>query len=262
MNMKNHCINWLRVCLSIWSLTLAASAWADTIECEGRYPHHLQGVCRDDNEHFYWSFTTQLVKTDATGKLIRKIPVANHHGDLCFHDGKVLVAVNLGKFNRAEGEADSWIYVYRADDLSLASKHATPEVVHGAGGIAWHDGKFLVVGGLPPGSEENYAYEYDEQFKFVKRHTIPSGNTLMGIQTAAYADGQWWFGCYGKPQVVLRADESLMNVQRFEFNASLGIVPLAKGRFLIARGSCTPDAGCSGALVPATADRQQGLRPE
>jgi hypothetical protein len=82
-----------------------------------------------------------------------------------------------------------------------------PELVHGAGGMAWYDGKFIIVGGLPPGVNENYAYEYDENFRFVKRHVIASGYTLMGIQTIAQADGAWWFGCYGKPAVLLRADQ-------------------------------------------------------
>ncbi len=33
--------------------------------CEGTYQHHLQGVCTDENS-IYWSFTTNLVKTDMT----------------------------------------------------------------------------------------------------------------------------------------------------------------------------------------------------
>jgi hypothetical protein len=34
-----------------------------------------------------------------------------------------------------------------------------PEVFHGAGGTGYHDGRFVVIGGLPPGVEENYVYE-------------------------------------------------------------------------------------------------------
>lgn len=94
------------------------------VTCEGAYPHHLQGVCADQ-EAIYWCFTTQLVKTDLDGKLLKKVPVANHHGDLCFHDGKLFVAVNLGKFNDPKGNADSWVYVYNAGDLSFVSQHKT-----------------------------------------------------------------------------------------------------------------------------------------
>lgn len=66
------------------------------VTCEGTYPHHLQGICVD-KDWIYWSFTTALVKTDLDGKPLKK--VTNHHGDLCFYDGKIYVAVNLGKFN-------------------------------------------------------------------------------------------------------------------------------------------------------------------
>ena len=56
--------------------------------------------------------------------------------------------VSKAKFNRPAGEADSWVYVYDADTLVELAKHRVPEVVHGAGGMAWRDGRFFIVGGL------------------------------------------------------------------------------------------------------------------
>ncbi|HBJ86227.1 MAG TPA: hypothetical protein DDZ88_20655 [Verrucomicrobiales bacterium] len=53
----------------------------------------------------------------------------------------------------------------------------------------------------------------------------------MGIQTAAYADGAWWLGCYGKPTILLRADENYRLIGKWEFDASVGIVPLDRGIF-------------------------------
>jgi len=67
--------------------------------CEGTYPRHLQGICTDGRNSIYWCFTEALVKTDRNGLLIKKVPVASHHGDLGYHDGRVFVATNLGKFN-------------------------------------------------------------------------------------------------------------------------------------------------------------------
>ena len=122
------------------------------VSCEGSYPHHLQGICIDGEEAIYWSFTTTLVKTDRSGKAEDE-PVARHHGDLCYSEGKVYAAVNLGKFNDPKGNADSWVYVYDRDDLSLLEKHEIQEVFHGAGGIGFQDGHFFVVGGLPKGSK-------------------------------------------------------------------------------------------------------------
>lgn len=192
-----------------------------------------------------------------------------HHGDLCFHEGKIYVAVNLGEFNRPPGHADSWVYVYEPDNLACLNKHKTPEVVHGAGGIAVHDGKFVIVGGLPEGMTENFAYEYDAAFVFRKRHTLSSGHTYLGIQTAAFSEGAWWFGCYGRPAaasipasppVLLKTDAALQSVNRFGFDCSLGIVPIRDGQFLVARGGMTQDKRHTGKLILALPNDREGLK--
>ncbi|QDT31155.1 Kelch repeat-containing protein [Thalassoglobus polymorphus] len=229
------------------------------VQCEGMYAHHLQGICVDD-EAIYWSFTTQMVKTDLEGKKFKQIPVANHHGDLCYHDGKLYVAVNLGKFNDPKGNADSWVYVYNASDLSLVAKHETQEVFHGAGGIGVQDGNFFVVGGLPDGVQENYVYEYDQNFKFVKKHIVKSGHTLLGIQTATFANDRWWFGCYGSPAILLVTDADFKMVGRFEFNCSLGIVGLPDGKLLSAGGTCSKGKGCNGNAKIAIGSDDKGIQ--
>ncbi len=245
---------------SLLTASIAAAAEFHEVACEGEYPRHLQGVCTDGKDAIFWSFTTRLVKTDRDGKITRQVDVASHHGDLCFHEGKVYVAVNLGKFNDPKGNADSWVYVYDAADLSLLARRHTPEAFHGAGGVAFHDGTFLVVGGLPDDVTENYVYEYDAAFRFVKKHALAGGHTLMGVQTAAFADGHWWFGCYGDPKILLKVDASLKRVERFEFDCSLGIVPVGPGKFLVARGGSTKDKRLTGRLVPAVPDEERGLK--
>lgn len=231
-----------------------------SVACEGHYGKHLQGISTNDRDAIYWSFTDQLVKTDLDGKVLRQIPVASHHGDLCHVDGKLFVAVNLGQFNQPAGKADSWVYVYDAVTLDELARHETQDVVHGAGGMAWRDGRFFVVGGLPPGFNENYIYEYDSAFGLQKRHVLASGYTLMGIQTVAFAEGRWWFGCYGNPKMLLVADEAFGLVGKWQFDGSLGIVGLADGRFLIAEGKSSQETGCTGAVRIAIPDKQAGLK--
>ena len=51
----------------ISSLGWAAFPPAD-VHCAGDYQHHLQGVCTNEVDAIYWSFTTELVKTDQRGK--------------------------------------------------------------------------------------------------------------------------------------------------------------------------------------------------
>ena len=204
-------------------LVLTGLASGD-VNCPGDYEKHLQGIATDDRDNIYWSFTTVLVKTDGQGKLLAQVNVPSHYGDLTWHDGKVFVAVNLGKFNKETGAAKSWVYVHDAETLALLSKHAVPEVVHGAGGMEWYNGRFFVVGGLPPTHITNYVYEYTDEFEFVCRHIIESGQTLKGIQTICRGqDGTWWFGCYGKPAVTLRTNDRFVFLERIEFNSSYGI---------------------------------------
>jgi hypothetical protein len=248
--------NWLE----LFTKKMTQIQWPfENVKCEGTYRHHLQGICTNDRDSIYWCFTTALVKTDTKGKVLKQIPVGNHHGDLCHVDGKIYVAVNFGRFNDPNGNADSWVYIYDADDLSSLAKHETQEVFHGAGGIGFRNGHFFVVGGLPDAVNENYVYEYDGKFEFVKRHVIKSGHTRLGIQTAAFANDQWWFGCYGDPKILLVTDADFKMKGRYEFDCSLGIVGLPDGRFLSASGRCEKDKGCWGAARLAVADDRRGL---
>lgn len=228
--------------------------------CEGDYSHHLQGVCTDGAAAIFWCFTTELVRTDAKGTVLKSIPVENHHGDLCFHDGRIYAAVNLGRFNDPKGNADSWVYVYDADTLAFHARHAVPEVFHGAGGIGARGDHFFVVGGLPDGIEENYVFEYDSDFRFVKKHVIASGWTRLGIQTAAWHEGAWWFGCYGSPKILLKTDGDFHLLGRYELDCSLGVVGIAPGRFLIAEGPRRPQGRHRGVLRLARPDEGSGLK--
>lgn len=237
----------------------ASAAVPGPIRCEGNFPGHLQGICTDGARSIYWSWNDALVRTDLSGAELRRIPVPRHHGDLCYHNGRVYVAVNLGKFNMPPGHADSWVYVYDADTLAELARHRTPELVHGAGGIAHHGGKFIVVGGLPEGTPENYLYEYDESLVFQQRHTLRSGFTLMGIQTAARAAGSWWFGCYGQPRILLRADDAFHLTGKWEFDAAYGIAGLADGRLLVGRDEAIKGTGHVGRAATAVPDEARGL---
>ena len=247
-------------CLFVFSAvawTLEAQEPKGGISCEGIYPQHLQGFCLDEQGSIYWSFTTRLVKTDRQGKVLRQIIVGDHHGDLCYHDGKLYVAVNYGRFNDLQERADSWVYVYKASTLTMVTRHKTPELIYGAGGMAYHDGHFIVIGGLPESLQENYLYQYDSSFKFLKKHVLKTGYTNLGIQTAAFIDGDWWFGCYGTK--VLKTDSRFRLLAIYPSVADLGIAGGKGKSYWIARGKTTPGKGCTGRIFPATLDKKKGL---
>jgi hypothetical protein len=124
------------VVVLLLTATLQAAAPFQPVACEGAYPKHLQGVCTNGKDAIYWSWTDAIVKTGLDGRIQKKVPAPSHQGDLCHHDGKVYVAVNLGKFNEPAGQADSWVFVFHGNTLEELSRHAVPELVHGAGGMA------------------------------------------------------------------------------------------------------------------------------
>ena len=216
----------------------------EAVVCEGKYAGHLQGVCRGSNGNLFWSFTQALVKTDTKGKVMKKIEVPDHHGDVCFANGKIYCAVNFGAFNDPKGNSDNWVYVYSSKDLSLISKHEVQQVKHGAGGIAVKNGRFLVVGGLPEGVPENYVYEYDSKFNFKKRHVIQSGWTRLGIQAAAFAQGHWWFACYGN--VLLKTTPDFKMVGKYNFNCGYGVLRGPNTKSLYCAGGTTGKDGSDG----------------
>jgi hypothetical protein len=219
----------------------------ETIQCEGLYPGHLQGISTDKKNNIYWSFTDEMVRTDLKGKVLDRIKVLDHHGDLCYEGGKVYVAVNLGKFNQPAGQEDSWVFVYDAKNLKEVARHKVPELVHGAGGMSFHKGNFYVVGGLPIGFNENYVYEYDKNFKFIKRHVIESGYTNLGIQTSEYYAGQWWFGCYGNPKL-MTTDDKFQILDKTDFNASLGIVGYSPKKLFIGTSKANAEKLYAGSI--------------
>jgi hypothetical protein len=223
------------------TLRAGTPSWQEAA-CEGSYPRHVQGACSNGRDAIYWSWTDALVKTDLAGKLLKHVPADNHQGDLCHHNGKIYVAVNLGKFNQPAGKADSWVYIYDADTLAELGRQRVPELVHGAGGMACDGRRFLIVGGLPEDVNENYLYEYDLDLKFQRRHVLASGHTHLGIQTIEFDGQSWWFGCYGSPAILLRADADLKLSGRWEFNASVGLIHVGGDRFLVAKNTATKEA--------------------
>jgi len=246
--------------LALVATTLSGTWLAEPpgeIVCEGQYPHHLQGVTGNGVDALYWSFTTVLVKTDLDGKVLARIDVPSHHGDLCVMGDRVYVAWS-NRFNRPG--ADSKVYVYDAEDLSLLQVVPVPEVTFGAGGMDHKDGHFFIIGGLPEGYEENYVYEYDDELRHLQTHVLASGYTRLGIQTACFHDGHWWFGCYkveGK-KGLLKADADLNLVGTYGISPSIGLVGWGEGRFMMAKHF---GEQWQAKLVPMAPDEERGLIP-
>ena len=204
----------------------AEAALPGTIDCEGLYRGHLQGVATDGRS-IYWSFTCTIVRTDMSGRKLASVEAPRHQGDLCVKGSVVYVAVNLGRFNQANS-AVSMVMSYDAETLGHLRSWRI-DMPHGAGGMTWKGDHFYVVGGLPATHERNYVYEYDGDFRLVERHELATGFTLMGIQTAAFEDGRFLFGIYGcpgTPSGVLTCPPDLSSFERWTDSGKVGIVKI------------------------------------
>jgi hypothetical protein len=69
---------------------------------------HVQGACVSSNA-IYFSFHDQIVKTDWYGRLLNRVPVDPHGGDICLWNGKLYTAV-CGKQETPgnRGRIDVW----------------------------------------------------------------------------------------------------------------------------------------------------------
>ncbi|MBQ7188843.1 MAG: hypothetical protein IJR99_05445 [Kiritimatiellae bacterium] len=53
---------------------------------------HVQGMCANSNA-LYFAYHTQIVKTDWLGRLIKRVEVVRHTGDICLWNGKLYTAL-------------------------------------------------------------------------------------------------------------------------------------------------------------------------
>lgn len=185
--------------LCAMAMTVSATAFAaeapKRIVCEGSYPYHLQGVATDGT-NVYWTFTTVLVKTTWSGKVLCKTEIEKGHmGDLCFKEGKVLIGMNHGK--RDGYRVGDEVWVYDAQSLKLMEKLPTPEPAWCNNGLEWYGGSFWVITSAPRHSEYNFLYEYTPDFKYRTCVLVKSGWTNLGVQTICRKGDMILLGCYG-----------------------------------------------------------------
>jgi len=212
---------------------VASLEYGSRIVCPGEYRGHLQGIATD-GKSIYWVFSRDIVKTDLDGKVAAKAKLPHHGGDPCWHEGRLYVPVCGSGFNRKlkpGAVSENYVFVFDAD-LKPLKKYHIPELEYGAGGIAVKDGRFFVVGGRPDGIPGNTIYEYDADFKPIGRHEAEF-DSLKGIQTANYASGRWYFGCYGTGGFTVETDEEFRVTRRLRPGAAIGAVILPGGKVLV-----------------------------
>ena len=210
------------IAFSMFPIAAGENPVSEKIVCGGEYKGHLQGTDAAGT-NIWWSFDCMIVRTDLSGKVMATQEAPNHQGDLCVKGDTLYVAVNLGPFN-TETKGKSCVTAYDAMTL-VPKKTWNIDMPHGAGGMTWKDDRFYVIGGLPPTHDRNYVYEYDSDFRLVKRHELLTGYTVLGIQTAAFVNGEFLFGIYGgkgNPGGILRCPADLSSFRRYIVSSRYG----------------------------------------
>ena len=239
--------------------------YGSRVVCPGEYRGHLQGLATD-GKSIYWVFSRDIVKTDFTGRVLAKRSMPHHSGDPCWHDGKLYVPVCGSGFNRKPkpgAVSKNRVCVFDAELKPLA-EHPIPELEYGAGGMAVHDGRFFIVGGRPKELPGNTVYEYDAEFKLVRRHELEF-DSLKGIQTINRAFGKWYFGCYGTNGLTVETDGEFRVLRRLRPGTAVGMIPLANGLVLagrIVKGKVHNRSGGAARVVRFTVPAAKGEPPK
>lgn len=234
---KTVILVWMFFCLGQSMEVMGGQSREDVKEvlCQGESRSHIQGVEADDSG-IYWSFATDLFKTDWDGHILAHQSVPNHHGDCCLREGKLYVSV---AWFTPEGKLP-YLFVYDSRDLKLLEKIRVDAIPTGFDGIAWKDGFFYLTEGK--GSPDvktpgNWLHQMTEDFQWVKKYYIP-GETIYGIQAMTYAHGNFWLGTYGKLGTI-QTDPTLQTVAHHPLGVAVGIFGLPASpeglpRFMVA----------------------------
>ena len=233
------------------------------IRCEGSWSGHLQGVAFDGKDKLYWVFNNHLVQTDPKGKLLnatmlkREPGGVNHGGSPCYADGSIYVPYCGSGFNAELNGKPSYnfIQVYSEKDLSLVKSYSIPEVVYGAGAIAFADGNFFVAGGRVANKPGNTVYEYSPEFKLLKKHELEF-NSHLGIQSMTFDGKNFWFGCYSvRAGSAYRTGRDFKVNGYYNFSGAYGMIPLNDRKIVLA--SPDTDRKSSGKAQLADSDKMK-----
>jgi len=202
---------------------------------------HIQGIAASE-EALYVAQMTMLLKFDWAGKLIRKVRVITHTGDITYHNGEIYTAVAVYE---GPNTGKGMIRVFDRD-LNLIRETLIDRMVDG---IAYLDGVLcLGMGAKTQPSQEPHRVNVLGRFDAkTLAETAPRADfdygyeTKFGFQNIA-TDGKVLYGTFysvkGAPQVAV-FDKALkiLGTHTLEANQGLDVVPpaLTGGKLLFVK---------------------------
>lgn len=198
------------------------------IMLEGEYRGHLQDVWRA-GKYIYWAHTSQLLKTDMSGRILAKADVKEHHAGIEVRDGKVYVAVctlQSKTGGKTLPESRVTVNVYDAETLKLLEEHVT-DVNDRSGSLAiLDDGTFLVGCLRPPDITATQVrfHHLDKDFKLIKSYVLDDVPVKLGIETIKLHGGFYYLNMYLNGGLCLKLDGEFKEVERYRLNGTYGLV--------------------------------------
>ena len=191
------------------------------VKLEGSYPGHLQDVWFDGSNCLYWAHTRHLVKTDLSGRILKKVEVGGHHAGLEVRDGRLYSAVcafNGEPRGRTTPACHVMIGEYDAETLERIEMHVL-DINDRAGSLAiLEDGSF-VVGCLRPDNilkSQVRFHHIGRDYKLIKTHVLDNVPVLLGIEVIKRRGPETWLCFYGKG-----GDQKPLDFDTIRLNADL-----------------------------------------
>lgn len=206
------------------------------IELEGAYPGHLQDVWYDGKETLYWAHTQFLVKTDLSGRILKKVEAGGHHAGLEVRDGRLYTAVcafNGEPRGRTTPACHVMIGEYDAKTLERIEMHVL-DINDRAGSLAiLEDGSF-VVGCLRPDDislSQVRFHHIGKDYRLIRTHVLDNLPVMLGIEIIKRRGKDLYLCFYGTDKDrhplgydTIRLDENFKETWRGKMHGSYGLV--------------------------------------
>lgn len=199
------------------------------IDLEGAYAGHLQDVWMTSNA-IWWAHTECLVKTDRSGRILRRAAVGGHHAGLEVKDGRLYTAVCA--FNgEPRGATTPACHVmvgeYDAETLERIETHVL-DINDRAGSFCFlEDGTFLVGCLRHPSLKPNEVkfHHIGRDYKLIGTHVVDVGNPVeLGIEVIRRYGNDLLLFIYGGPVVRLDARSFEVTGRFKSFGGQMGFV--------------------------------------
>jgi len=225
----------------------------DSVRCDGVWSDRLRGLAVDPRGSIYWSFGSDLVRSDERGHVLAAARGLGGVGDLCFRNGRVLaIASGMGEVLLELDGAT--LEIVARHELKLADGGG-PGVLAGIGWV----GSVLFVGRQPLRDGLPAIHLLDPSLTPVR--SWARGDLPVRGAAFAFAEGRLWVG-RGEAAADAGGVEVLdmdgAAVHRGALGAGAGLAALPAGRFLVGRSEAR-GAGWVGAAQLAIPAPDGGL---